>query len=152
MNDVIPMLDHLPLDLTWSEKIALLTVGVLDLPQHEVPLAHHFEDDGTYIREITCPAGAIIIGRTHIHGHLCELLEGEVIHVTEGARIHRKAPFSVHTTPGYQMVVYTMTPIKARTVHPNPTDSRDVDELENSIFEPADKVKALGESIRKRLT
>jgi len=151
MNDVIPMLDSLPTALKWDEKLALLTVGLLDLPQHEVPLAHRFEE-GQYIREITCPAGAIIIGRTHIHGHLCELLEGEVIHVMENERVHRHAPFSIHTTPGYQMVVFTVTPIKARTVHPNPTGSRDIETLENSIFEPAEKVTALGESIRKRLT
>lgn len=151
MNDVIPMLDNLPPALKWDEKLALLTVGLLNLPQHDVPLAHRFEN-GNYIREITCPAGAVIIGRTHIHGHLCELLEGEVIHVTETARIHRKAPFSIHTTPGYQMVVYTLTPIKARTVHPNPSDSRDIDSLENAIFEPAEKVTALGQSIRNKLT
>lgn len=100
------------------------------------------------------PAETLFIGRVHRLGHICQLLEGDVILIhLEGEREGFHAPSQIMTLPGYQMVVYAVTDIVVRTVHPNPTDERDISKLEADIFEPAESVRALGASLHaQRLT
>lgn len=142
-NVPIPPWDSLP-DLTWNEKIAYLTHQFLALEQTHCPLSHRFEQ-GLYIREIIIPAGSLIIGRVHRHGHVCQLLEGSLFLIhREGHREAFQAPSQILTLPGYQMVVYAVTDVRAQTVHPNPSDERDISRLEADIFESAESVKTLG--------
>ena len=138
----VSLLDQLP-GLSWPEKLAYLTVKFLALPQIECPVVHKFEG-GEYIREIAIPQGTLFIGRPHRHGHKCDLLSGKIIHITQDFRLQRIAPFSIKTAPGYQAVFYTETDILGRSVHPNPTDSRDIEALELDAFHTVDEMKALG--------
>lgn len=151
MNDVIApsILDQLP-DLTWEEKLAYLTVQFLKLPQASCPVEHIFEP-GVYIREMRIPAGALFIGRAHHHGHLCELVSGEVIHITDTNKRRISAPFSIHTTPGYHMVFQAVTDVIGRTHHPNGAESRDTQALEDDIFESVEALKELGAAVEARM-
>jgi hypothetical protein len=150
MNDVvIPALDNLPA-LPWKEKLAVLLCQFLDLPQAECPVEHHF-DDGLYIREMRIPADTLFIGRTHRHGHRCELVSGSVIYITEAGRRVLEAPYVVFTKPGDQMVVHTLSDVVGRTYHPNPTDTTDTDALELEAFEPVESLTSLGRSVLARL-
>lgn len=144
----IPLLDRLS-GLEWTEKLGYLTLKFLQLSQIECPLKHEFQD-GNYIREITIPQGSMLIGRPHIHGHQCDLISGTVIHVTEHERRKVDAPFSMHTTPGYQVVIYAMTDVVARTVHPNDGE-RDIATLEADIFGSIDEMIAVGRRVDSRL-
>lgn len=134
--------------LTWSDKLAYLTHEFHKLPQLEAPVTHHFED-GLYIREMTIPKDALFIGRPHIHGHECQLAQGRILHITEHARMPLEAPFAIHTTPGYQMVLYALTDVVGRTVHPNPTNSRDIAALELDIFESVELLRERGQEIAR---
>jgi hypothetical protein len=145
---LVPNWDQL--DLPWSEKIAYLTVQFLKLPQTECPVKEIFEK-GLYIREMTIPAETLFLGRTHTHGHEVQLLSGSVIHITPEGRRQIDAPFSVHTTPGYQMVAFIITDVVCRSIHPNPTESRDGNALENDAFGSLDSLKELGNTVTKRL-
>jgi hypothetical protein len=49
------------------------------------------------------------------------------------------------------MVLYALTDVIGRTIHPNPTGSEDIDELEADIFESPDVLKALGAVVAQRL-
>ncbi len=151
MNDLIPtsVLDQLP-TLSWQEKIAYLTYEFLKLEQTECPLGHIFEE-GKYIREMRIPAGTLFIGRAHRYGHECQLVSGEVIHITPEKKTRIKAPFSMHSTPGYHMVFQAITDIVGRTVHPNPDNLRDTDKLENDIFESVESLRTLGEEVSKKV-
>lgn len=148
-DQLIPHWDQLP-DLTWKEKIGYLTYEFLKLPQTPCPVEHLFED-GRYIREMRIPAGTLFLGRAHRYGHLCELLEGSVMHISEDSKRVVDAPFSLHTTPGYHMVMYTLTDVVGRTVHPNPSDSRDTQALEDDIFESTESLKELGREVHEKL-
>lgn len=148
LEPIIPTWDHLP-DLTWKEKLAYLTFKLLEQPQTECPLEHIFED-GTYIREMRIPAGTLFLGRAHRYGHECQLVSGIVLQVTETGRRVVEAPFTVHTTPGYHMVMFTLTDIVGRTVHPH-TGDKNTQRLEDDIFESVESLKDLGSIVHQRL-
>jgi hypothetical protein len=141
--------DALP-ELAWKEKIAYLTVQFLKQPQVECPVTHRFEQ-GIYIREMFIPADTLFLGRAHIYGHECQLVKGQVIHITPDDKRTIEAPFTVHTTPGYHMVFYTVSDVLGRTLHPNPDEIRDIDWLENDIFESIGELIHLGEAVETRL-
>jgi len=149
-NDVpIPQWDQLP-GLTWTEKVAALTDQFLTLEQTQCPLKHLFEGN-LYIREIRIPVGTLLTGRVHRHGHVCQLLEGSVVLVQrDGSRDAFQAPSEIVTLPGYQMVVYAVDDVIARTIHPNPTGERDIATLEADIFESAESVKELGAALNQQ--
>lgn len=149
-NDVIPQWDQLP-DLTWKEKIAYLTHQFLTMEQTGCSVTHSFHGD-LYVRDISIPAGSLFIGRAHRHGHVCQLLEGAVIHITEQGRRVVEAPFEMMTTPGYHVVLHALTDCKGRTVHPNPAGILDLDVLDAEYAEPVEALRALGEQIQQRMT
>lgn len=103
---------------------------------------------------MTIPAETLFIGRVHRHGHVCQLLEGSVILIhSESHREAFQAPSEIMTKPGYQMVVYAVTDVRAQTVHPNPEGERDYSKLEADIFETVDSIRELGARLyAQRLT
>lgn len=148
---LIPVWDSLP-DLAWKEKVAYLTYQFLQLPQTDCPVKEIFEP-GLYIRQMVIPSQTIFLGRAHRYGHQCELLSGSLIHIApDGTRPQVDAPFVMHTTPGYHMVLFALTECVARTYHPNPSENRDGQALENDIFESVEDLKELGSMIHRRLT
>lgn len=135
--------ERLPEHLSWREKVAYLGVGFAEGPQVECPIEHVF-GHGLYIRKMKIPAGTLFLGRPHRHGHEVTLLKGSVILITEAGKRQVDATTTVHTSPGYCMVVATLTDIEAQTVHANPGNSEDLDALELDAFEPADSMHELG--------
>lgn len=129
--------------------LAYLTVKFLNLPQQETPVEHVFKD-GHYYRTMTIPAGALFIGRPHRVGHQVDLLEGRVFLISPGRRQLRTAPDSMRTISGYQTVFQALTDVVGRTVHPD-TGERDIDKLEDEIFESLESIKTLGHEVMKRL-
>ncbi len=55
----------------------------------------------------------------------------------------------MHTKPGFHAVVYALTDIVARSVHPNPEDCRDIDALEAKWFGTSEDVIARGAQIHQ---
>jgi hypothetical protein len=145
----VTALDSLPA-MPWKDKLAFLTYRFLQLPQTECPLEHKFEP-GLYIRELIVPAGTLFIGRTHRHGHGLRLVRGDLIQVTEEAKIPLTAPFEMHSTPGFQAVFFTLTEIIGQSIHPNPTESRDTQALEDDAFEPVAALVEAGRIVEQRL-
>jgi hypothetical protein len=150
VNEVAPW-DSLPAHLSWKEKIAYLGVVLSDMPgQTECPVEHNF-GYRSYLRTIRIPAHTIFLGREHLKGHEVTLLEGSVILITEHDKQQFDAVTTVLTRPGFHTVVYTLTPVIAQTVHPNPHDIRDTEELEREIFGPVEELRALGLRVRDQL-
>lgn len=145
---IIPVWDQL--DLAWHNKVAYLTYQFLKLPQMECPLEHIFEDEW-YIREIIIPKETLFLGRAHRHGHECQLLTGAVVHISEGGKQVIEAPAKLHTQPGYHMVLYALEDCIGRSIHPNPTHSRDIDVLENEAFESVASLEERGAAIARTM-
>jgi hypothetical protein len=119
------------------------------------PLKHSFSD-GIYVREITIPAGMVIVGKIHKHDHPNFLLKGEVIVFTESkGEEHLKAPCSMISEGGTKRALYSITELVWTTVHCNPTNTRDMKELEKIViadsFEEYEKFLLKEKSVKNRL-
>lgn len=139
-------------DLTRAEKLALLGDEFLKHPQVECPVTHSFPR-GMYVREIRIPAGTLFIGRPHLVGHTCKLVEGEItLYHDDGHRLRLAAPAKMFTSPGYMIALIAHTDAIGRTYHPNPDELRHVETLEREIFMPAGDLKSLAADLRRRLS
>ena len=99
------------------------------------PLKHTFSD-GIYVREIFIPAGMFIVGKIHKHDHPNFLLSGEVTVVTEDGIEDLKGPLSIMSKAGTKRALYAVTDLVWVTVHANPTNTEDLNELEKEIIAP----------------
>jgi hypothetical protein len=112
------------------------------------PLKHSFSD-GIYVREITIPQGMWVVGKIHKHDHPNFLLKGEVLVFTEGNGYeHIKAPCSMISDAGTKRALYSITELVWTTVHCNPTNTQDLEELEKIVI--ADSFKAYERYVSSR--
>lgn len=144
---LIPAWDSLP-EMSWKDKVSYLTHLSLQTAQIPAPLEHLFED-GNYVREMRLPQGALLTGREHLLGHEMQLIEGSVIVAAPDGKFEFDAPATMHTKPGFHAVVYALTDIVARSVHPNPEGLRDIEQLEAKWFGNSDDVIARGAVIQQ---
>ena len=64
--------------LTTPENIEEVEKKMLELPQAECSVSHHF-GAGVYIREVTIPAGVFSVGHYQNFEHMNHLIKGRVI-------------------------------------------------------------------------
>lgn len=148
---IVPIWERLPSTLSWKDKVCLLTYQSLNnLEQVETPLEHIFEP-GIYIREMKIPKGTLLTGREHIWGHKVELCQGSALLFAPDGTHRFEAPASIDSRPGFHAVVYMLTDVVSRTVHPNPDELRDIDALEALWFGPADPVIERGRILFEQL-
>jgi hypothetical protein len=132
--------------LTWADKVNYLGYAMRN--DETCPRRHIFEP-GWYICEIDIPASRVFIGRVHKHGHICKLVKGELILLSEEGRTYHQAVDQIVTGKGYQAVLYTLTDVVGRTYHPNPSDCRDVDKLDEEHWETRESALEHGRLIAK---
>lgn len=106
-----------------------VVVGDSDL----CPLKHYFSD-GIYTREITIPKDTLLTGKIHKHEHPNFLLKGTVIVVTEEGEERIEAPKFMMSKPGTKRALYAETELVWTTIHHNPTNTRDLEELEKIVI------------------
>ena len=82
----------------------------LELPQVECPLVHHFAH-GVYVREVTIPAGTIVIGKIHRYATINILLKGEITVITETGTQRLAAPCTFVSPPGTKKAAFTHTEV-----------------------------------------
>lgn len=102
----------------------------------ECPVRHFFQR-GKYMREMLIPAGTTILGKIHRHGHLNNISVGHVLVYTEEGVQEFKAPHAFVSTPGTQRLVYALEDTVWTTYHENPSDTRDLAQLEAEIIAPS---------------
>lgn len=139
--------------LTWPEKVGALAVMFKERGDVLCPVMHRFEP-GLYVREMHVPKGTYFIGRAHRHGHKVTLDAGTVRLISERdeAVLHGGPGAELVTVPYYVMVFEAMTDVYGSTYHPNPSNSRNIDALEDDIFHPAEDILAIGREVLNRLS
>jgi hypothetical protein len=125
------------MNLTVSKtKIASLLekkVGVLldtsnNTQQIKCEEKHHF-GPGLYIKEVTMPAGSVIVGKHHKVEHLCNMMSGRMIIVNpDGSRHELVAPMTFVAKPG-RKVAYIIETVVFQNIYS--TDETDIQKLEN---------------------
>lgn len=97
------------------------------------PLNHTFTD-GLYTREIKMPKGYLVVSKIHKYEHPYFVLQGEVSVITEEGVKRIVAPYYGVTPVGTKRVLYIHEDCTWITVHTNPSNGTDVDEIEERII------------------
>lgn len=106
----------------------------------ECPVTHRFTP-GIYIRTITMPAGSFIMGAVHRTEHENVLMCGKAQVMIDGIIETLEGPKMFVSKAGIRKVLFIHRDCVWFTVHPNPDDCRDVDELERRFIENPDTLQ-----------
>lgn len=122
-------------EVAIPEQIDALEKHMLQLPQVECPVLHHF-GPGIYIREVTLPAGAVAIGHAQRYEQLNIMLTGKVAVIGDDGQVKiLQAPLIFVGPPGRKIgyVVETTTWLNVYS-----TEERDIDLLEDMFLDKSD--------------
>lgn len=119
---------------------------IRDLPGHftggdnEYVQTNNYWAPGIYARTLFRKAGIILVGKRHRQSCLTVLLRGHLVvtssteDVPDGQHIY-EGEFWI-SLPGTKRATYAMEDSLLMTVHPNPTNTQDLAELEEMIILP----------------
>jgi quercetin dioxygenase-like cupin family protein len=96
------------------------------------PLKHTFAD-GIYVRQMTMEKDSVVVGAIHNHSHVWFLLTGNITVTTESSTEDYIAPCYVVSTPGVKRVIYANEESIFVNIHKNPSNTKNLDELEAEI-------------------
>lgn len=127
------------MDLEMRNKILRLQAEMEALPESEqvIPEVTHFFEDGLYARAMLIPAGVTVIGKIHKHAHHNHIHFGDIIVASESGIFRYIGENDFVSTPGTKRVVHAVADTLWITYHENPTDTRDLAQLEAEIIAPS---------------
>ena len=129
VENAIANLTDSSLAVPLDERIDDLERCMLDLPQAECPVVHHF-GPGLYIREMTAAAGTLIIGHAHKGEHMNILLKGKVRILNElGVPEVLEAPAVFIAKPGRKIALVLEDMVWQNIYATTETDLDKIDEL-----------------------
>ena len=124
--------------LQLGRRVAILRLqdaivyGGLDVGPAACPVQHHFAP-GAYGREMTLPAGLVVVGKIHRHAHINVISKGRVQVFTEqDGVLELAAPCTFVSSPGTKRVVHVLEETVWTTVHV--TDKTDLAEIEREVI------------------
>jgi len=113
-------------------NVDALKIAVKELPPVETKEEHIF-GPSIYIKQVTMPKGAVIIGKSHKTHHLCNMITGHMIIVNpDGSRKELKAPMTFMASPGRKIAYIIETVVFQNIFSTNETD---VEKLESMFVE-----------------
>ena len=96
------------------------------------PIKHTFAD-GIYVRQMDLKKDSVVVGAIHKHLHVWFLLTGHISVATEDTVEDYLAPCYVVSTPGVKRVILANEDSIFVNIHKNPSNTKDIDELEKEI-------------------
>lgn len=103
-----------------------------DVGPASCPVKHHFAP-GSYGREMTLPAGMVVVGKIHKHAHINVISKGRVQVFTEQeGGLELAAPCTFVSSPSTKRVVHVLEETVWTTVHV--TDKTDLAEIEREVI------------------
>jgi hypothetical protein len=105
-------------------------------------LTRHHLAPGMYCRELFIPAGACLTGKIHRTSHINIIAQGDISVLTEHGVRRFKAPCVLVSSAGIKRVGFAHADTTWITVHANPADETDLDQLEAACIAP--NFEALG--------
>jgi hypothetical protein len=120
------------LDIPIAEKVEKLLSQVEQMPQVDCQTKHYF-GPSIYIREVTMPAGSVVIGKPHRKEHMCVMLQGRMIIVdAEGNQKELVAPMTFVGGAGRKVAYILETTVFQNILA---TDETDIELLENMLVD-----------------
>ena len=121
-------------DISTRSKIVALEDAIKARPdslgEDPFPLEHSFAP-GLYARQVTCPAGAIIVTKLHKTEHFIFMLRGRVQVVTEEGAKEIVAPCMFKSPVGAKRAVHILEETVWINVMANPDNLTDMDDIED---------------------
>jgi hypothetical protein len=119
-------------DALLAQKVESLIDVTRKMPQIKCEEKHHFGPN-IYIKEVTMPAGSVIIGKPHKMEHVCNMMSGRMIIVQDdGEKVELVAPMTFVGKPG-RKVAYILETVVFQNIYA--TDETDIEKLENMFVE-----------------
>jgi quercetin dioxygenase-like cupin family protein len=97
------------------------------------PLKHMFTD-GIYIRQMSMKKDSAAIGKIHKNKHVWFLLSGSMCVASETNSKDYEAPCYIQAPAGSKRVLYAHEDCVWVNVYPNPTNTKNLEELESVII------------------
>jgi hypothetical protein len=119
---------------------------LIDFPQTDCPVTHHF-GPGVYIREVKIPAGSLVLGHKHRNPHVNILVSGRLKLMGENNCITELVAPAVISTLGGRKLAYAIDETIWQNVYA--TEERDIEKLEELLFEKTDVWKEHSERVFK---
>ncbi len=120
--------------MAFPEKVNRLVDRMRRMEQADCPVKHHFSP-GLYLREISMPAGTVVIGRVHLTEHLNILVQGSCAIVHEDfTREVLRAPMVFVSKAGVQKALVILEDMIWMTTHVS--DEIDLNKLETLLVDP----------------
>ena len=113
-------------------SVEKLQAKMLEMPQAAVETVHRF-CDGCYAREISIPAGVMIVGAKHKTEHFHVISKGVLVISNMGKEEVFKAPYTGVTKPGSKRAIVAIEDSVFTTFHP--TKEKDIEKIEREIIE-----------------
>ena len=144
-------MSELPVEETIQSKVDLLEAEMRKHPAIDIPVRHYFAT-GLYAREITIPHGTLAVGKIHKTQHINVLSAGDVTMVTDTGSLRVQAPYTWVVGPGKKAAAYAHADSVWTSFCVNPTDERDLDQLEAALISPTYLDQVEGETVWPLLT
>ena len=114
----------------------------------DLPVLNIFSD-GVYSRTIFMPAGTIVVGKKHKTRHLNMVMSGKARVWMDGEVRDIMAPDIIESKEGCRKILYIVEDMHWTTIHP--TDSQDIEEIEEMIIDNEEVLNIELTSIIKEL-
>ena len=120
-----------------ENDVLRLEEAFLQEEQVDCPVTHHF-GPGVYIREVTMPTGAYIIGHDHKHPQFNIMLQGRLTLIrNDGTQQELTAPQTFVGSPG-KKIAFIHETVRWQNVYA--TTETDVEALEEWLYKPSDNL------------
>jgi hypothetical protein len=138
------------MSIELAEQNSSLVAGKVDtllremsvMPQVDCPVQHFF-GPSIYIREITIPAGTVIVGKYHKEDHLCSMVEGRMIVMGEDGEQREVAAPAVFMAKKGRKTAYAIETVRFQNIYS--TNETDVEKLEHMLVEDSPALLKQGE-------
>jgi len=115
-------------------KVDRLHAHVNTLPQVDCPVRHFFAP-GLFAREITIPAGVVLIGAVHKTENLAVLSKGRIVLATPAGPVEISAPHTLTVMPGDKNSATALEESVWTNFWPNPDNEKNTDLLIERLSE-----------------
>ena len=134
---------------THRQKVERLQQEIEKLPQIECPVKHYFAP-GVFAREITLPAGTVLVGAVHKTQNIAILSKGRLLLATASGPVEISAPCTLTVEPGDKNSATALEDSVWTNFMPNPTNETNIEALVE-MFTESKAADLLGGSANKQL-
>ncbi len=99
----------------------------------EFPIKHNFSDQ-LYMREMRMKAGTFVVSAMHHTDHFWFLMTGRILVTTDGETVEHIAPCFEKSIKGAKRLIMCSEDCIFINIHKNPSNTRDLDEIENKLY------------------